>query len=150
MSANLSEESWKKIDRLGELVEEMAIELDKLRQEREAGAKKIVLPTDFLKVADFLLAKKNRPRSAWAIMKATGITRSSLSQILHRTHKGMFVGHEVPGYSRKKFWSLTDEAAKEAKSLIEHETRRSQMTTLFELEEGEFTGRKAVDSSRLF
>lgn len=63
--------------------------------------------TQFLKVAEVLLAEGNKPRSARWIVTATGISRSSLSQIIHRTHRESFVSSDIHGYSRKKLWALT-------------------------------------------
>jgi hypothetical protein len=72
--------------------------------------------SQFQRVAEVLMAKGNRPRTASAIMKAAGISRSALSQILHRTHKDYFVSIPIPGYSRKKLWSLSDGAVSQLAS----------------------------------
>src|SRR5690242_7358714 len=63
--------------------------------------------SQFQRVAEFLMQKGNRPKTASAIIRGAGITRSSLSQILHRTHKDSFESVPIPGYTRKKLWCLT-------------------------------------------
>lgn len=97
--------------------------------------------SDYLKVAEYLLSRKNRPIPSKWIIKITGITSSSWSQILHRTHKDSFLAHDMEGYVRRKRYSLTEEAARDA-------TRELQMHADLDLIAGEsveFKGLKAAD-----
>src|SRR5262249_24212315 len=75
--------------------------------------------SQFLQVAEFLLADGNRPRSASAILKGTGLSRTSLSQLFHVTHKDSFISNAIPGYARKKKWSLSEQAATDAKRQLD-------------------------------
>jgi len=58
----------------------------------------------FEKVRDFL--REHGPCRAKTIIAQTGCSRSSLSQILFRSHRGSFVSSPLNGYSRAKLWSL--------------------------------------------
>jgi hypothetical protein len=99
--------------------------------------------SQFITVAEFLLAGGNRPKSARVIVKATGISRSSLSQIIHRTHRSSFVSFSIPGYSRKKLWALSDEAAIAAAEQL-REPEISLQADLFG-HRSDLAGLKAVD-----
>jgi hypothetical protein len=67
----------------------------------------------YARVAKYLLSHGNQPRSAKAIARESGISRSSLSQILYRSHKDKFASTVIPGFARKKLWALTKEAVVE-------------------------------------
>jgi hypothetical protein len=67
----------------------------------------------YTRIAEYLLGNGNAPRSASAIADATGISRSSLGQVLYRTHPASFVSYPMPGYSRKKLWALSEQAIAE-------------------------------------
>src|SRR5262249_44080004 len=87
----------------------------------EAEARK----TGFDKVKEFLEA--SGPQTRAAIVAATGVTNSALSQILYRTHPDHFISVTAKGFERKKVWALRDEAGK-------------PMMDLFGDEVGEFAG----------
>ena len=99
--------------------------------------------SQFMKIANALLQKGNNPQSARWIMNATGISRSALSQVIHRTHKQAFISVNIPGYSKMKLWALTKEAADE----LTQQLRHNRQQTLFGDDDPgrEFAGRKATD-----
>jgi DNA-binding MarR family transcriptional regulator len=97
--------------------------------------------TQALRVAEFFIERGNRPATARFIMKKTGISRSSLSQILHRTHKDKFISTAMPEYARKKLWKLTNEAVEEAAKVLQNP---AQQRDLFDSEH-DFVGLKAVE-----
>jgi hypothetical protein len=102
--------------------------------------------TQFMKIAEALLLKGNRPQSTRWIMQMTGISRSALSQVIHRTHKNAFVSADIPGYSTKKLWALTKEAADEITAQLR--TQHGRQATLFDdADEGnrDFASLKATD-----
>jgi hypothetical protein len=142
MSSDLSAELGEKLARLEDLKDDLAKQIDAIREIQARAAKPGSKPSksNFLRVAEFLVSNSNRPRSARAILKATGITRSSLSQILYRTHRDYFVSSDIPGFNRKKRWALTAKASEEVSSRL-----ASVQIDLFGAEEGEFSGIKAAD-----
>lgn len=142
LNENETNEIQERIARLKDLEAEIANQIRLLKEIVDGlmhRGPQVAPKSHYLRVAEFLLWKRNRPRSAQAILKRTGISRSSLSQILHRTHKESFIATPIPGYSRKKLWSLTEQAAKEATRVL-----MTRQPTLFG-GEGEFSNVKAVD-----
>lgn len=101
--------------------------------------------TQFTRIALALVSVSNDPQTAAWIMRRTKISRNSLSQILHRTHKDSFVSFDIPGYSRKKLWALTDEAAERARRLLDKKEKKEGQGNLFENVVSEFEGIKATD-----
>jgi hypothetical protein len=71
--------------------------------------------TQFERIVTFFRTMGGMPQTTKAIMNATGISRSSLSQLLYRTHRDFFVPTASPGYSRKKLWTLSEEAAAQSR-----------------------------------
>lgn len=134
-------EEW--IARQEELLADLGRHAERLKEIRHRASqqnlKSGIPKSQFLRIAEYLLSVDNRPRSTRAILRNTGVTRSSLSQILHRTHKESFVSTPIPGYTRKKKWSLTIRAAKDAKAQLDARNQR----TLFDT--GDLAGVKAVD-----
>jgi hypothetical protein len=146
----LKDDLEEQITRLEELVSKLADEIRRLRVIRDAigdrsASAYAAVPDEpksqFQRIAEVLMFKGNRPRTTRAIMRETGISRSALSQILHRTHKDSFVSTPIPGYSRKKLWSLTEEAARMAAAQL---GTRLGSPTLFGTE-GEFWQMAGVD-----
>lgn len=127
-------------DQIAAISEALRTGLDADSEQPVPGESSQQHKSQFQRIAEALMAKGNKPKTANWIVKATGITRSSLSQILHRTHKDSFVSTLIPGYSRKKLWSLTEEAAKAAGQLVSPFTQ----PTLFGVE-GDFSGKRGVD-----
>jgi hypothetical protein len=138
----LASQLAERIARLKELRESLSKEIDELEDVRDlvirGGIHRPPL-SHFMKIAKFLLSEDNRPRTAKAILKGTNLTRGALSQVLHRTHRNHFVSSSIPGFARKKKWSLTEEAATQAARELQHE-----QPTLFGAE-GDLSRLKAVD-----
>jgi hypothetical protein len=145
MSSELANELEDKIRLLEELRDDLANQIESLKELRERAAS-LGSPrpqkSHFLKVAEFLLSRNNRPSSAKALLKGAGISRSSLSQILHKSHKESFVSSSIPGFTRKKRWALTGEGAKEASAALK--ATFTPIGDLFDVV-GELYGVKAVD-----
>jgi DNA-binding PadR family transcriptional regulator len=140
MSSDLPRELAERIGRLEEIKEDLEREIEVTREMRERLATGQRPKSHFLRVAEALLSRNNAPKSARWLLKETGISRSSLSQILHRTNKDAFVSSVIPGFSRKKRWSLTEKGAAEARRILQ-----GVQTDLFGVKDGELTGMKAVD-----
>jgi len=62
--------------------------------------------TDIEKVLGFFATNENLPSSPKDIMAATGVSRSSLSQILYKNHKDRFEAFLAPGYQKRRLWRL--------------------------------------------
>lgn len=62
--------------------------------------------TDYEKVVLLFKQNNNTPLPTSKIVKLCNITRSSLSQILYRTHKNKFVSQSKEGCTRRKLWRL--------------------------------------------
>jgi hypothetical protein len=142
-SDQLAEALEERIARLERLEEDFANEISRLKEVRDRVMhpdQRSAPKSQFLRVAEFLLSKGNRPRSAQMILKKTGVSRSSLSQMLHRTHKDSFISAPIPGYARKKLWSLTPAAATDAARLLQSQ----RVATLFGAE-GDLSGVKGTD-----
>ncbi len=143
-----AEELDARLARAQELIDKLEKQAVKLREEirgineqlQHGGVHRRVegQKSPFLRIAEVLMDKGNKPRTANPIMKATGISRSALSQILHRTHKDSFVSIPIPGYSRKKLWALTEEAR--AAVQLGNVGQETLFGTV-----GDFSGVKAVD-----
>jgi hypothetical protein len=145
----LIQELSEQISRAEELMDQMADQINRLKEIRDGldvrpGAHLFHSVLDepksqFLRIAEALISKGNRPITARAIMRSAGVSRSSLSQILHRTHREAFESFPMPGYSRKKVWKLSEAGIAAVGQLGQLEER-----TLFGTE-GEFRRVKAVD-----
>jgi hypothetical protein len=144
LSEQQTKELKEQIARLEELNDDLAKQIQKIKEFQDNSSHPGRQPapkSQYLRIAEFLLSRENRPRTARAILKATGISRSSLSQILHRTHKDSFVSVPIPGFSRKKLWSLTTLAT----SLAKHALREAHTKMTLFGAEGDLSGVKAVD-----
>lgn len=74
----------------------------------ESGPQK----TNFERIAAYLRRQGNRPHTIAQIELATGITRSSVSAVLYRTHSNQFYVREHSG-KQANTWQLREEAARE-------------------------------------
>jgi hypothetical protein len=104
----ISEEEAAYRKQIRELLERIQRSLDAAMAstQREGEGKQQESKTDYEKVVEFFREHKNKAASAKMVMKATGVSRSSLAQIFYRTHKDSFVSGPVPGYTKKKWWAL--------------------------------------------
>ena len=111
---------------LMEALEKVGHKLEKLSQ------------SPFSAIGHVLMERGNLPMTASEIMKVSGVSRSALSQVLHKSNKELFISLPIPGYSKKKLWALS-EIGKDAAQL-----GKTGIKTLFG-QEGEFSGVKAVE-----
>ncbi len=147
MATNFIKVLDEQIAQLEGMLQDLAFQLRRLKEMRDRaahqGAESVHFAGDerkshFLRIAEVILAKGNAPMATSAIIRASGVSRNSLSQILHRTHKDSFVSYLQPGYTRKKLWRLTEEAAQEAARQL-----HGEQATLFG-PEGDLSGSSAV------
>ena len=145
----MPKELEEKFIRLNELVRQVEDQLASIKEASDEIARSTSdsgeQKTAFMKIAEALLSKGNNPKTARWIMKEARVSRGSLSQVIHRTHKEAFISVEIPGYSRKKLWALTKEAADEVAGQLR--AKKRGQATLFDDErpQVEFLGVKATD-----
>lgn len=93
-------------DKLSRLSPEVVRRVTRMIEESQTENAK----QNFERVADFLRLCGNQPQSARAIQRETMISRGALAFVLYTSHRDKFQKHEVPGHSRKKLWSLKENA----------------------------------------
>ena len=137
------------------LLDQFSAYLEQLKEIRDHMLKELSLQASgsepkkqYLRIAEFILASRNRPKTARELARGLGISRSSLSQILHRTHKDKFMSASIPGYSKKKLWALTGDAAREAGNQLQG-VQLTLFDTPNELSTDKFSVMKAVDCCAL-